>query len=104
MRNGRPIKYLQGKTVILVDDGIAMGSTMEAALQMIHKYNPKKIVIAVPTASPQAVEHFGKKVDEVIALYTPYPFYAVADAYINWYDVSDEEALKLLESIKNDKG
>jgi predicted phosphoribosyltransferase len=103
LRKGRPIKPLTGKTVILVDDGIAMGSTMQAAIQMIKKHNPKKIVVAVPTASPQAVRHFMQLADEVVALYTPYPFYAVADAYANWYDVSDEEALALLESIQNNE-
>ena len=104
LRGGRRLKDLRDKIVILVDDGIAMGSTMEAALEMIKKYHPKKIVIAVPTASPQAVQHFAQKVDEIVALYTPHPFYAVADAYVNWHDVSDEEALALLQNyIQNDQ-
>jgi len=105
LRKGRPLKPLQGKTVILVDDGIAMGSTMRAAIAMVKKQQPKRIVVAVPTASPQAVQLFSQLADEVVALYTPYPFYAVADAYANWYDVSDAEALALLkERIENDKG
>ena len=107
LRHNRPLKDIHNKIVILVDDGIAMGSTMRAAIAMIQKQYPKKIVVAVPTASPQAVEEFSRLVDEVIALYTPYPFYAVADAYENWYDVSDEEVLHILNdlhsSIKNDK-
>ena len=104
LRGGRRLKDLKDRIVILVDDGIAMGSTMEAALEMIKKYHPKKVVIAVPTASPQAVEHFAQKADEVVVLYTPDPFFAVADAYVNWYDVSDEEALTLLKSyIQNDQ-
>ena len=107
LRGGRRLKDIKDKIVILVDDGIAMGSTMTAAIQMLRKLGPKKIVVAVPTASPQAVEYFGQIADEVVALYTPFPFYAVADAYERWYDVSDEEVLRLLSdferSIQNDK-
>ena len=97
LREGRELKEIKDKIVILVDDGIAMGSTMKAAVEMVKKLSPKKIIIAVPTASPEAVEFFSKIVDEVIALYTPYPFYAVADAYQKWYDVDDEEVIKLLK-------
>lgn len=103
LRKGRALTSLEGKNVILVDDGIAMGSTMQAAVAMVKKLRPKRIIIAVPTASPKAVRRFSKMVDEVVALYTPYPFYAVADAYANWYDVSNEEALELLKSIENNK-
>lgn len=101
LREGRGLKDVKNKIVILVDDGIAMGSTMRAAVEMLKKLSPKKIVIAVPTASPEAVLHFSKMVDEVIALYTPYPFYAVADAYEKWYDVDDEEVLKILKDLKS---
>ena len=98
LRHGRTLKDLRDKVVILVDDGIAMGSTMEAALQLIKKRHPKKVVIAVPTASPRAIARLAPKVDEIVALHTPEPFYAVADAYVHWHDVSDEEAQELLES------
>ncbi len=105
LRNKRPLKNLKDKIVILTDDGIAMGSTMHAAIEMIKKLHPKKIVVAAPTASPQAVQRFSQMVDEVVVLYAPFPFYAVADAYENWYDVSDEEVLSLLQKYiqKNEK-
>ena len=100
LRGGRPLKNLEGKIVILTDDGIAMGSTMRAAVAMIKKAHPKKIVIAVPTASKAAIDHFSKIVDEVVVLYAPHPFYAVADAYEKWYDVDDEEVLRLLREYR----
>jgi len=100
LRGGRALKDIKDKIAILVDDGIAMGSTMTAAIQMLRKLGPKKIVVAVPTASPQAVQYFGQIADEVVALYTPFPFYAVADAYKRWYDVSDEEVLRLLADFE----
>jgi len=101
LRDGRNLKDIKDKIVILVDDGIAMGSTMSAAINMLKKLSPKKIIVATPTASLQAVEYFSKKADEVIALYTPYPFYAVADAYQKWYDVDDKEVLDILKELKN---
>ncbi|BCD67441.1 phosphoribosyltransferase [Nitratiruptor sp. YY09-18] len=104
LRSGKPLKDLTNKIVILTDDGVAMGSTMIAAVKMLHKLPVKKIVVAVPTASPQAVAVLKQLADEVVTLYTPHPFFAVADAYERWYDVSDEEVLELLTrySIKND--
>ncbi len=101
LRGGRKLKNIKDKIVILVDDGIAMGSTMIAALSMLKKLSPKKIVVAVSTASPQIVSYLQEIADEVIALYTPSPFYAVADAYRNWYDVSDEEVLAILQDLEN---
>ncbi len=100
LRGGRALKSVKDKIVIVVDDGIAMGSTMIAALSMLRKQNPKKIVVAVPTASPQIVEVLRNIADEVIVLYTPSPFYAVADAYERWYDVGDEEVLKILADLQ----
>ena len=99
LRGGRQLKSLQDKIVILTDDGIAMGSTMLAAVSMIKKQHPKKIIVAVPTASPRIVAYLQNLVDEVIALYTPSPFYAVADAYKRWYDVDDEEVLQILKRL-----
>ncbi len=102
LRGGRALKDVRDKIVILVDDGIAMGSTMIAAISMLRKLHPKKIVVAVPTASPRVVESLRSIADDVVALYTPEPFYAVADAYANWYDVSDEEVLEILRSMGED--
>ncbi len=97
LRGNQPLPNLENKIVILVDDGIAMGSTMSAAVEMVKKQNPKKIVIATPVASKRSIEYFSKLVDEVVVLESPLNFYAVAQVYLNWYDVSDEEVLELLK-------
>ncbi len=100
LRGGRKLKDVKDKIVILVDDGIAMGSTMMAAINMLRKLGPKKIVVAVPTASADAIRRFSQVADEVIALYVPRRFYAVADAYENWYDLDDKEVLEILKALK----
>jgi len=105
LRSGRPLKDLSGKIVILVDDGIAMGSTMIAAISMLRKLPVHKIVVAAPTASPHAIATLQELADEVVVIYAPSPFYAVADAYERWYDVTDDEVLALLRAygVADDK-
>ncbi len=97
LRKNRPLPDLKNKIVILVDDGIAMGSTMKAAIECVKKRGPKKVIIATPVASQRAIEYFSNLADEIVVLESPINFYAVAQVYINWYDVSDEEVLELLE-------
>ncbi|MCJ7766694.1 MAG: phosphoribosyltransferase, partial [Thiovulaceae bacterium] len=97
LRGGRALPSLKGRTVILVDDGIAMGSTMHTAVAMCQKNGAKKIIVAVPVAGREATEEFSKMADEVTVLESPADFYAVAQVYENWYDVSDEEVLSLLK-------
>ncbi len=92
---------IQGKTAILVDDGLASGITMEAALRTIKPFNPKRIIIAVPTASTQAFEKLGYEVDAIICPDIKYKLpFAVAEAYDNWYDVKDEEVKQILALAK----
>jgi len=97
-RGEKPFPDLHGQTVILVDDGLASGFTMLAAVRSVSNQGARKIVVAVPTASKRAVEMISAQVDE---LYCPNlrtgTFFAVADAYQNWYDLSREEVLRLLE-------
>jgi len=91
---------LKGKTAILIDDGLAAGSTMLTAVQSIKKQKPEKIFVAVPTASGNAVDLIKPHVDELISLYI-HPknlSFAVASSYKNWHDLSDEEVLSLIES------
>ncbi len=103
LRGGNPLPEIKGKTVILIDDGIAMGSTMRAAVELCKKKGAEKIVVAVPVAGREVAEEIEKKVDELIVLESPSYFRAVAQAYENWYDVSDEEVLDLLrENIRKD--
>ncbi|MBD3791030.1 MAG: phosphoribosyltransferase [Campylobacterales bacterium] len=100
LRGGRPLPSLQDRTVILVDDGIAMGSTMHAAVQMCRNSSASKIVIAVPVAGARSVREFSRIADELIVLESPINFYAVAQVYENWYDVSDAEALSLMRRFE----
>ena len=95
LRDGQPLSELRGRTVLLVDDGIAMGSTMHAAVEMCRKRGAAKIVIAVPVAGHHAIQEFSRLADEIIVLESPTYFRAVAQVYENWYDVSDEEALEI---------
>jgi predicted phosphoribosyltransferase len=97
-RGDKPQPQLKDKVLILVDDGLASGFTMLAAVRSARKRKPKKIVVAVPTASLGAVELLMPEVDEIACLnIRSGPSFAVADAYENWYDLTDEEVLKILQ-------
>ncbi|MEA3419039.1 MAG: phosphoribosyltransferase family protein [Campylobacterota bacterium] len=95
LRDGQPLPEIKGHTVILIDDGIAMGSTMHAAVELCRKQDAAKIIVAVPVAGHHAIQEFGRIADEIVVLESPVNFYAVAQVYENWYDVSDEEALEI---------
>ena len=97
-RGGEDFPSLKDKLVILVDDGLASGYTMLAAIEYAKKRNPSKIVIAVPTGSHKTVRKISPFADVLCCLNIreDYP-YAVAEAYRNWYDVSDEEVLKIMK-------
>ncbi len=87
---------LRGKTVIIVDDGVAMGSTMLAAIAFVRQERPKKIIVAIPVGSAEAVAKLKQKADEVICLHTPEFFYAIGAFYREFPQVEDEEAIELL--------
>lgn len=96
--SGKKEVKVPGRTVILVDDGLATGSTMFAAIRSIKKKKPTKIIVAVPSASAGAVKLLKKEVKKVITLYTHpkgLPF-AVASSYKKWHDLTDEEVKKYL--------
>lgn len=100
-RGGRPFPPLKDRSVILVDDGLASGYTMLAAVRSVKRKTPKKIIVAVPTASKRTVELILPEVDELICLNVRHGIsFAVADAYRNWYDLSDEEVLSIISSMK----
>jgi putative phosphoribosyl transferase len=96
-RGNRPSPDVRGKTVILVDDGLATGSTMLAAVQALRKLDPARIVVAVPVASPDTCELLKAEVDEVVCAVTPQPFYAVGLWYRDFSQTTDEEVRELLE-------
>ena len=100
LRKGRPLPELADTTVILVDDGIAMGSTMHAAVLVCQKKQAKHIVVAAPVADERVAEEFEQIVDDVVILEKPAPFYAVAQAYHQWHDATDAEVLQWLEHNK----
>ncbi len=97
-RGDKPMPHLRDKVVLLVDDGLASGFTMLAAARSARKRTPEKIIVAVPTASLGAVELLAPEVDEIVCLnIRSGPSFAVADAYENWYDLTDEEVIRILE-------
>ena len=95
-RGGRPPPDVRGRTVILVDDGLATGATMHAAIQALRQQNPARIVVAVPTASPETCEEMKAKADDVICASTPEPFHAVGRWYQDFSQTTDEEVGALL--------
>lgn len=97
-RGERPAPDVRGKTVILVDDGLATGSTMLAAVQALRKLGPARIVVAVPVASPDTCDLLTEYVDETVWGVTPEPFYAVGLWYRDFSQTSDDEVRELLES------
>ncbi|KXS42524.1 phosphoribosyltransferase [Methanolobus zinderi] len=97
LRKGKPLPEMTGRMVILVDDGLAMGSTMRASIKLCRKREVSKIVVAVPVAGKEVAEDIGNLVDNIVVLEMPANFMAVAQVYRNWYDVSDEEVLAILE-------
>jgi erythromycin esterase-like protein/predicted phosphoribosyltransferase len=95
-RGGRPPPDVRGRTVILVDDGLATGATMHAAIEALRQQNPARIVVAVPTASPETCEEMKTKADDVICAITPEPFQAVGRWYQDFSQTTDEEVEALL--------
>ena len=95
-RGGRPPPDARGRTVILVDDGLATGATMHAAIKALRQQQPARIVVAVPTASPETCEALRAEVDEVICAMTPEPFHAVGLWYEDFSQTTDEEVHDLL--------
>ncbi len=97
LRGGRPLPAIKDRTVILVDDGIAMGSTMRAAIMLCQRAEARTIVVAVPVTGKKTAHEIGKIVDEIVVLVIPQPFYAVAQVYKKWYDVSDQEVIAIMD-------
>jgi len=91
---------LKGKTVIVIDDGIATGNTILATVHVLRKSNPGKIVIGVPVASKNAIQKLSGEVDEIVALLVPKEFYGVGAFYENFEQVSDEEAMHYLDKLR----
>ena len=95
-RDARPPPDVRGKTIILIDDGLATGATMMAAVRALRQLDPARIVVAVPTAAPDTCEALREEVDEMICAATPEPFHAVGLWYEDFSQTSDEEVRELL--------
>jgi putative phosphoribosyl transferase len=104
LRRGQPLPEIKGRTVILVDDGLAMGSTMTAAISLCRKRKAKRIIVAVPVAGDWAAREITKLADETVILTKPVPFFAVAQVYEKWYDVPDREVIRLLAEWEARRG
>jgi putative phosphoribosyl transferase len=97
-RGEKPFPDLKDKIAIVVDDGLASGYTMLAAIDFIKRKIPQKIIVAVPTASEKTVNFILPEIDELVCLNVRNRFpFAVADAYKNWYDLTDEEVLNIIK-------
>ncbi len=99
-RGERPPLEIAGKTVIVVDDGLATGATMVAAVQSLRSRHPARIVVAVPVASRETCDAFRALVDQVICLVTPEPFRAVGIWYDDFSQTSDTEVRELLDRAR----
>lgn len=95
-RQGRPLRDLQGRTVILVDDGLATGSTMRAAVQAVRAHAPARVIVAVPVGASSTCEEFVDIADETICARTPEPFSAVGLWYRDFSETTDDEVRAVL--------
>jgi len=95
-RRGRSLTPLANRTVILVDDGLATGSTMKAAVQAVRQHDPSRVIVAVPVGAPETCRALREITDAVICLHTPSSFSAVGQWYRDFSQTTDEEVIALL--------
>ncbi|MEJ2685895.1 MAG: phosphoribosyltransferase [Gammaproteobacteria bacterium] len=100
-RGARPRPAVAGKCVLLVDDGVATGATVRAAVSALRSQQPARLVIAVPVAPPDTVERLRRDADEVICLETPEPFIAISRWYLDFPQLSDSDVRELLAQAWN---
>lgn len=101
-RGNRPMPILSEQTVILVDDGLATGLTMRAAVTAIKKYLPREIIVAAPVAALSTYQEFSKEVDKIVCVETPENFISVGKWYANFKQVTDAEVCRLLAQANTD--
>jgi putative phosphoribosyl transferase len=100
-RDGLPALLLRGRTVVLVDDGLATGSTMVAAARHVRGAHPQTVIVAVPVASPEACGRLRAEADECISLALPEPFYAVGEWYFDFRQTTDAEVQEILRCSRS---
>lgn len=96
-RRGREFLRIENKTIIVVDDGLATGASMSAAVIAIKNQRPKHLIVAVPVASPETLSEIGKRVDQTVCLQTPDPFWSVGSWYADFTQTADQEVQFLLD-------
>ena len=96
-RGNVPYPSLKGREVIVVDDGVATGSTLKAALRLLRHKGAKTVTVAVPVGPPDTIRELEKLADRVVVLQTPEPFYAIGQFYVDFAQTSDEEVSELLK-------
>ena len=103
-RGDVPYPTLENRAVILVDDGIATGSTMKAALASVRNRQAKSVIIAIPVGPPATIRELEEKADHVVCLQTPEAFYAIGQFYEDFAQTRDEEVTELLKLIREQRG
>jgi putative phosphoribosyl transferase len=98
-REGRPMPRIHGRTVLLVDDGLATGSTMRAVVRSVRQHRPARLVVAVPVGSRQACMALLAEADEVVCPFAPEPFYALGQFYVDFASVEDDEVRAALSEF-----
>lgn len=100
-RGEKPVPNLDGRIVILIDDGVATGSTMKAAVAAVKQQRAKFVIVAAPVAPPSVVREIRREADEVIVLATPSEFVAVGQWYLDFSETTDEQVRTLLEEARH---
>ena len=103
LRYGEPLPEIKGKTIIIVDDGIATGSTIFASIKLCQNKGAGKIIVAAPIGSQETEEEIRKEADEVVILEKPLFYQAVSQGYQSFYDLTDEETIAFLNRWKKEK-
>jgi putative phosphoribosyl transferase len=102
-RRGRPPAVIADRTVIVVDDGIATGGSMRAALRGVRRAQPRRVVLAVPVAPPETIAALQSEADVIVCLSTPEVFRAVGQFYVDFTQTSDQEVIELLEAAQRQR-
>jgi len=100
-RGNHPAPVLKGRTLVVVDDGVATGMTIKAALRYLKPQGAERIILALPVAPEETTRELRREADEVVVLHTPEPFYSVGQWYVVFDQTSDDEVVEILDSIRD---